>query len=103
MGGEFEILAELVGSFVEDAPKLLKELDGYVNASDTEGVRRIAHSLKSNAADMGAPDLNEISKQLEILAKSGEMDGVAGFAAQITEETGRVLAALNLVLAQGSL
>jgi signal transduction histidine kinase/DNA-binding response OmpR family regulator/HPt (histidine-containing phosphotransfer) domain-containing protein len=101
LGGEFEHLAELIDSFLEDAPKLLVEMKAYFVAGDAAGVRRIAHSLKSNGADFGATGFSALCKELENLSKNGSLEGAAGLVGQIRAEYPQVEAALKAVRAQG--
>ena len=72
LGGEFVYLEELIDSFLEDAPQLLAELDQFVEGGDSAGVRRVAHSLKSNGADFGATTFSNLCKELEMVGKSGD-------------------------------
>jgi CheY-like chemotaxis protein len=98
LGGEFANLRIIIDSFLEEAPGLLDELDRFVEAGDAAGVRRVAHSLKSNGADFGASVFAERCKELEMLGKSGALDGAADLAAQIREryrELASALAALR--------
>ena len=101
LGGEFQYLAELIDSFLEDAPQLLAQLDHFVATQNAEGTRRIAHSLKSNAADFGAVMLSNLCRELEMNAKSGVLDGAADLSAQIRTEYGRVEDALRSVRQDG--
>jgi CheY-like chemotaxis protein/HPt (histidine-containing phosphotransfer) domain-containing protein len=103
LGGEFVYLVELIDSFLEDAPQLLAELDQFIEAGDAVGVRRVAHSLKSNGADFGATTFSEMCKKLEMIGKSGTLNGAAGLAAEITVEYGRVEAALATVRHEGKI
>jgi CheY-like chemotaxis protein len=103
LGGEFEYLAELIDSFLEDAPQLLAELHQFVQAGDSAGVRRVAHSLKSNGADFGATTFSNLCKELEMMGKSGALDGAADLAAQIGAEYEKVEAALAAVRRRGSI
>jgi len=103
LGGEFAYLEELIDSFLEDAPQLLAELDRAVGSGDPAGVRRVAHSLKSNGADFGATAFSELCKELEMVGKSGTLNGVAGLAAQVEVEYGRVAVALKNVQREGTI
>jgi len=101
LGGEFDYLVELIDSFLEDAPQLLSELDRFVQSGDAAGVRRVAHSLKSNGADFGAATLSNLCKELEMMGKEGTMGEAADLAAQIATEYGKVEAALVAVRREG--
>ncbi|WP_156913543.1 Hpt domain-containing protein [Mesorhizobium sp. WSM3224] len=63
---------ELVESFLEEGPSIMQDLQVSAGASDLAATRRAAHSLKSNARDMGANDLAEICARLERRCESGE-------------------------------
>jgi len=95
MGGEFSYLEDLIDTFLEDGPLLLQDLDQFVNNQDAEGVRRIAHSLKSNGADFGAIAFSNLCKELELQAKSGALDNAAKLSAQIEDEYEKVVFALK--------
>jgi CheY-like chemotaxis protein/HPt (histidine-containing phosphotransfer) domain-containing protein len=101
VGGEFAYLAELIDSFLADAPQLLTELEQCAQAGDAAGVRRIAHSLKSNGADLGAIAFTEQCKELEGLAKTGALDDAAARVARLQAEYRSVEAALGTVLNAG--
>jgi CheY-like chemotaxis protein/HPt (histidine-containing phosphotransfer) domain-containing protein len=94
LGGEFSYLDDLIDTFLEDGPVLLQDLDQFVSDGDDEGVRRVAHSLKSNGADFGASAFSNLCKVLELEAKSGELSNAARFSAQIRDEYEKVESAL---------
>ncbi len=103
LGGEFSYLEELIDSFLEDAPQLLAELDRFVTSRDPDGVRRVAHSLKSNGADFGATTFSDLCKELEMIGKSGALDGAPGLSVQIAVEYGKLKAALTNIRREGQL
>jgi len=61
-----EFIAELVGTFFEEAPKLLAELRLAHSESAAERFRLAAHSLKTNAQTFGAAALGEQARALEL-------------------------------------
>jgi signal transduction histidine kinase/CheY-like chemotaxis protein len=101
LGGEFSNLVMLIDSFLEEAPKLLSELNRYVADGDAAGVRRVAHSLKSNGADFGAIMFSNLCKELEALGRSGVLDGAAALLAQARDAYGRMEATLKAVKEKG--
>jgi GAF domain-containing protein/CheY-like chemotaxis protein len=95
MGGDEAFIAELVEQFVSDSPALLEAARNGLERGDLEEVRRAAHTLKSNAATVGANELSDRSRRLEMAAKAGEIgDGTASIDA-VAEELERVHAALR--------
>jgi CheY-like chemotaxis protein len=103
LGGEFEFLEELIDTFLEDAPRLIDELNRAVEEENIPEVHRLAHSLKSNGADYGATRFAELCKELEMDARSGSLNGASWLAAQITSEYSLVESALKSVMAKGEI
>jgi len=61
-----EFVAELVDTFLEEAPGMLGELRSARAAADAERFRRAAHSLKSNGNTFGATALGRAARALEL-------------------------------------
>jgi HPt (histidine-containing phosphotransfer) domain-containing protein len=70
-----DFVGELIDTFLEDAPQLLASLSSALAANDTEAFRRAAHSLKSNAASLGAMTFSASAKELEMMGKDGNLQG----------------------------
>lgn len=92
IGGDHAFVAELVEQFLTDAPGLVSAARSALGSGDFEGVRRAAHTLKSNAATFGAHELAERSRLLEEGAKAGnipdgvdEIDAIAGELERVRE------------------
>ena len=68
MGDDFA--AELVATFLDEAPGMLADLAQASDAGDAEAFRRAAHSLKSNAGIFGATALAERARALELAGDS---------------------------------
>ena len=101
LGGQFEHLVVLIDSFLEDVPHQLNQLEAYTRAGDTEGTRRVAHTLKSNGADFGAAEFSKLCKTLELQGKQGQMEGAAALVEKIAHEYKKVSAALLDIKAKG--
>jgi|GEM_PF-411954 len=74
MMGE-EMMPVLVGTFLEDSQKQLAELQRAFEASELEVFERMAHTLKSSCAMLGAMALSQLCRELELLAKGGDLSG----------------------------
>ena len=61
-----DFVAELVGTFAEEAPTLLAELRSALAGGQVDRFRRAAHSLKSNSSTFGARRLAERARALEL-------------------------------------
>ena len=95
VGGDPEDLAEFIEDFQESAPSLVADMKAGQAEGDWEKVRIAAHTLKSNAKDLGAPTLSDLSKALEDTCKSGLSDGAGSLSDQISEDRTAATAALS--------
>jgi PAS domain S-box-containing protein len=95
IGGERELLVELIDSFLETAPPLLARLNQGVAQGNAAEVRAAAHTIKSSSKDFGATRLAELCQTLEELGKAGALEGTAELAAQVEAEYQPVKAALE--------
>jgi len=95
MGAAF--LDELVATFVEDSQELVGTMRGALERIDAASLRRAAHSLKSNAAGFGAMTLSALARDVEALARSGDLDAAAPWVERLAGESERVARALREV------
>ena len=85
-----QFVAELVDTFLEEAPVMLRNLAEALAARDAEKFRRTAHSLKSNGLTFGALHFAAMARGLEL----GGLEH-ASTLTPLTEEYSRVAAALG--------
>jgi len=86
LGGDPELLKELLDYFLELAPGQLDELGAAVEAGDTAAVDLQAHAMKGGAANVGAVRVSATARELEMLAKGGGLDGAAAIFARLRAE-----------------
>lgn len=94
-GGDSEFLAELVYTFLEDAPVLLSDLQQAIEGGDASEVRRLAHSLKGNGRDFGAKVFAGLCEKLEKRAANDDLDSAEDMFYEIEAEFPRVQHALE--------
>ena len=95
VGGDPEDLAEFIEDFLEIAPDLVGDMKAGQSAGDWDKVRIAAHTLKSNAKDLGAPKLSELSKALEDQCKAGETAESGDLTENIEQEMTQAIAGLG--------
>jgi HPt (histidine-containing phosphotransfer) domain-containing protein len=93
LGGE-TFLAEVIDTFLSDAPTLLATLRAASEQGETEELRRAAHTLKSNGQTFGAARFSELCRELEERARTGDVDGSAELVDRIEREYDALRAAL---------
>jgi HPt (histidine-containing phosphotransfer) domain-containing protein len=94
-GGDEMFVAELIGIFLADAPRMLAEMRRALELGDATTLRRVAHSLKSNSRDFGAEALAQVCLTMETLGKEGKLDGAMDKLTEAETEYGRVANALH--------
>ena len=79
-----DFVAELVDTFIEEAPGMFEALRAAIAAGNAEGFRRAAHSLKSNSLTFGATALAAQARALELggLGTAADVDALAATFAQ---------------------
>ena len=90
-----EFVAELVDTFLQEAPRMLEELRSSLAARDAGKFRRAAHSLKSNASTFGALIFAAMARELELAGLERVMATNPQALAALAEEYSRVAAALG--------
>ncbi|MFM8219740.1 MAG: ATP-binding protein, partial [Planctomycetaceae bacterium] len=71
VGQDCEMLAELAGLFRESAPEQIRGLFQAIEALDRPLLKRLAHTLKNSADNLGARRATQSAWQLEKLAAGG--------------------------------
>ncbi|WP_175597044.1 hybrid sensor histidine kinase/response regulator [Peristeroidobacter soli] len=84
--------AMILGTMVDSTPRLLEGLQRSLAAGDAKEFRRSAHSLKANAATVGADALAALFQELENLGAAGDLSTV-GDKASLAERSYRSLVA----------
>ena len=89
-----EFVAELVDTFVAEAPLMLSEMRSARAAGDAERFRRAAHSLKSNSHTFGALALGALARDMELTGMSADAAQDAARLYALEAEYARAAAAL---------
>ncbi len=79
-------------TFCETTPRLMEELSAAVEAGDRESVARIAHSLKSSSAMLGAMRLSHGLRALEREAREVPVEVLMRYGVNVKDEFAAVLA-----------
>jgi HPt (histidine-containing phosphotransfer) domain-containing protein len=74
LGGDEELLAEVIRLFLEDCPQQLAAIKSAVDARDGEHIRSAAHALKGAAGNLSATDLFKAAEVMERLGAEGRVD-----------------------------
>jgi HPt (histidine-containing phosphotransfer) domain-containing protein len=77
LGGDEALLAEVLGLFLDDAPRLLREISEAIEAGDPTTLRRLAHTMAGVSGNFAAPDVIATARRLEAMGKAGDLAGAA--------------------------
>jgi len=96
-GGD-ALVQKVINAYVGDTPRHLATLREAVEGMDAGSVRRVAHSLKSASANIGAARLATLCKELEQLGRADTVIGADRILADMENEFQTVRHSLHAML-----
>jgi HPt (histidine-containing phosphotransfer) domain-containing protein len=90
-------VADLLDVFLDDVPQQLELLSDGLDAGDCAMIGRVAHTLKSTSALVGADDAASRLRELESAAEAGDLDRLRETAPEVTRQLGLVCDELRAV------
>jgi len=96
--GGAALVHKVVTAYMGDTPRHLHALRHALGGLDAESVRRVAHSLKSSSANIGAARLATLCRELEQLGRAGSVDGAAPLLYDMEREFVSVRQSLHVLL-----
>jgi signal transduction histidine kinase/CheY-like chemotaxis protein len=90
-----EMIADLIDSYLEDAPPKLQEISCALDRDDAENLRNSAHALRSLSVTIGAVSLAEVCTKLEAIARKGNTLGASTLVNKLDTEYQRLVTALQ--------
>ena len=94
VGGDPNFLAEMIDTFLEEAPGLISDMQTAAAAADVDALRRAAHTLKSNSLTFGAVRLGELRREIEERAAHSQIGDIGELIDLVEQEYPAVAAAL---------
>ena len=74
VGGDQNLLKDLVGLFLSEQSAILDRIETAVNSQDSANLRLSAHSLKGSAGHLGALAVAQVAGELEIAGEQRRVD-----------------------------
>jgi HPt (histidine-containing phosphotransfer) domain-containing protein len=74
MGADYVV--EIIDTYIQETEGLILQLQGACTAGDAAAFSRLAHSIKSSSASLGALDFAQQARELEMLGKANDLAGV---------------------------
>jgi CheY-like chemotaxis protein len=102
VGGDRQLLGELLGIFLEDGPGQLQALRAAAAGADPAALMRAAHTLSGSLKVLGATAAIALVGRLEALGREGQLEGAAALLARLEPEIERVRGAAVEAMAAGT-
>lgn len=74
---EKTLLHRILGAYLESADDYINQLEQAIAHQDADSLRRVAHTLKSSSANIGAESLSAIFRQMEVHGRAENIDAAA--------------------------
>ena len=99
--GDTQKIRKYIGIYLKTAPEVVNQLNEMMNSEDLDGIKRAAHSLKSQSKYMGADDLSAIMQEIELKSsESANLDDISDLVDQANSVNLLVNESLNEILEQ---
>jgi len=92
------LVQKVIAAYVDDTPQQLSTLRHAIDGFDTGNVRRIAHTLKSASANVGAEALAALCKAMEQLGRTDTTEGAGAILTDMEHEFQAVRNSLTAML-----
>ncbi|MDP1525215.1 MAG: ATP-binding protein [Rhodocyclaceae bacterium] len=87
-------VAEITAMLFGDIERMTGELSGALPGMPLEDLRRLAHTIKSSAAQLGGHELSAIARDVEFAVRDGKIDALPVLLVHLGESFKRLKAAL---------
>ncbi|MGA2984770.1 MAG: response regulator [Terriglobia bacterium] len=94
VGGNAELLKEMVALFLKDLPEMLTKLREAVTAGDATAIERAAHKLKGCVGNFAAQPAFEAALKLEALGRDGSLSETERAYGELETEVKRLKSAM---------
>jgi HPt (histidine-containing phosphotransfer) domain-containing protein len=90
-----ELVNRLIALFMEQAPQTINNIKQHATAGNAASLAREAHYLKGSSGALGAVQLADFCKQLQIRGDNNDLAGIEGLLEQLEQSYARSLEALQ--------
>jgi PAS domain S-box-containing protein len=100
VGGDMELLKEVIGLFLDDYPSTLEKIKGAVEARNASALEHTAHSLKGSVSTFGAQRAFEAAFALEKQGRSGDLQAATAGLTELEQALAALRPELELIQAK---
>ena len=95
VAGDKGLLVEIVRLVCQHAPEWLSEMRAAIEKRDSSELKRLAHTLKNSADNLGATGVYQAAYRLEVSAASNDFENATTAIQTLTENTTQLITALE--------
>jgi PAS domain S-box-containing protein len=85
-----DLARTIAEGFLEDIPRQIEALRGYLEAGDAAGAQRQTHTIKGASANVGGEALRALAFEMERAGKAGDLDAVKAHLAELEMQFDRL-------------
>jgi len=93
--GDPDVTREVMDGFLDDIPRQIQALNGFLEARDAAAAHRQAHTIKGASASVGGERLRETALRVEKAAQAGDFAGARSLMAELEAEFSRLKDAME--------
>jgi HPt (histidine-containing phosphotransfer) domain-containing protein len=95
MGGDSQLLDDVLTVFIEEIPGMMSEIRAAVSGEDAPALERSAHSMKGALLNITADSPAEVASQLEQRGSAGRLSDTAELLARLETEIDQLTSILT--------
>ena len=93
--GDASLVTTLVDLYLDQAPKLIADIEKAAASKDSVALERSAHTLKGSVGNFRAKNAWQLAQSIEYAGRSGDTSAVPEIIRELTEELARVKTTLE--------
>jgi CheY-like chemotaxis protein/HPt (histidine-containing phosphotransfer) domain-containing protein len=93
--GDEDLANQVIEGFLDDIPRQIQRLKGFLESDDALAAQRQAHTIKGASANIGGERLREAAFQVERAARDGDLVAARSLITEIDLQFGRLKEAIR--------
>ncbi|PYY16829.1 MAG: hypothetical protein DMG60_13740 [Acidobacteria bacterium] len=86
LGGDRELMSDVLRLFIEDSARLLREMHTAIARKNSEAIRLVAHALKGSIANLSSGTARQLAAEIEQMGKRDELKNAAARVDELERE-----------------
>jgi HPt (histidine-containing phosphotransfer) domain-containing protein len=103
LDGDIELFRELAELFMDDSASLIKRIQDSINSSDSNQLRKSAHTLKGSVSNFSAQKAFDAAFNLENIGQNNNLDNAESAFRELKSEIQNLIEAMKLLMNENDL